>query len=310
MKKFLKAILHFFLVFVLLILVGLLLPSTPKASQSLLFASKTKIDLLRKTLEPRLILIGGSNLSFGIDSQMLKDSFALNPINTGIHASIGLQFMMQQNLAYIQEGDIIVLVPEYQQFYNGFAYGAQGEEFVRSIFDVDSRGLKYLNIRQWKNLIVKIPAYALTKFKLKEYRGFQVDDIYTKDAFNEFGDVTKHWDLPNEEVATFSKIPHKLDKQVLKDILKFQTAVEEKQAVLLISYPGTQASSYDNLEQNIKEIDSSLKAKQFNVISNSLDYRIPDNQIFNSPYHLDIQATKQRSLQLIRDLREAGIKKF
>lgn len=310
MKKFLKAILHFCLLFALFILLGLLLPSTPKAYQSLLLASKTKIDLLRQTPEPRLILIGGSNLSFGIDSQMLKDSLALNPINTGIHASIGLQFMMQQNLDYIQEGDIIVLVPEYQQFYNDFAYGAQGEEFVRSVFDVDSRGLKYLNIRQWKNLIVQIPAYALTKFKLKEYRGFQVDEIYTKDAFNEFGDVTKHWDLPNEEVAAFSKIPHKLDKQVLKDILKFQTAVEEKQAILYISYPGIQASSYDNLEQNIKEIDSSLKAKHFNVISNPLYYRIPVDQIFNSPYHLDKQATRQRSMQLIRDLREAGFKKF
>ncbi len=99
--------------------------------------------------------------------------------------------------------------------------------------------------------------------------------------------VTKHWDLPNEEVAAFSKIPHKLDKQVLKDILKFQTSIEEKQAILLISYPGIQASSYNNLEQNIKEIDSSLKAKKFNVISNPLDYRIPDEQIFNSPYHLD-----------------------
>lgn len=308
MKKFLKAILHFCLLFALFILLGLLLPSTPKAYQSLLLASKTKIDLLRQTPESRLILIGGSNLSFGIDSQMLKDSLALNPINTGIHASIGLQFMMQQNLDYIQEGDIIVLVPEYQQFYNDFAYGAQGEEFVRSVFDVDSRGLKYLNIRQWKNLIVQIPAYALTKFKLKEYRGFQVDEIYTKDAFNEFGDVTKHWDLPNEEVAAFSKIPHKLDKQVLKDILKFQTAVEEKQAILYISYPGIQASSYNNLEQNIKEIDSSLKANQLNVISNPLKYRISDDQIFNSPYHLDKQATKQRSLQLIKDLREADLK--
>ena len=62
---------YLLLVFVLLML---LLPPSQRFKNSLLFAQKDKINHLRSTPSPRIIFIGGSNLSFSLDSKKMKDS--------------------------------------------------------------------------------------------------------------------------------------------------------------------------------------------------------------------------------------------
>ena len=65
---------------------------------------------------------------------MIKDSLNLNPIDTGIHGNIGLIYMMDNTLPYIKSGDIVVVSPEYQEFYGTVAYGK--EELLRTIIDI------------------------------------------------------------------------------------------------------------------------------------------------------------------------------
>src|ERR1700730_2211300 len=115
MKKFLKKVFFFTLIFVGIVSIGLLLPATPRSSQSLLFGEIEKDSLLNNAPSPRIVFIGGSNLSFGINSQMIKDSLGLNPVNAAIHASIGLVYMLDHSLNYIRPGDVLVVSPEYQQ---------------------------------------------------------------------------------------------------------------------------------------------------------------------------------------------------
>jgi hypothetical protein len=94
MKNFLIKISLFSLLLLSVVIIGFVLPVTPRASKSLLYAKVKKDNLLKKTNNPRIIFVGGSNLSFGINSKVIKDSLKLNPINTAIHASIGLEKMI------------------------------------------------------------------------------------------------------------------------------------------------------------------------------------------------------------------------
>lgn len=57
-------------------------------------AYNKKCQLLEDTPSPRIIFVGGSNLAFGLDSQRIKDSLNINVINYGLHAGIGLKYMM------------------------------------------------------------------------------------------------------------------------------------------------------------------------------------------------------------------------
>ena len=74
MRRFILQLIWFLMPIVILFVVGLLLPATPRASKSLLVANLQKDSLLENTKPPRVIFVGGSNLSFGLNSQMIKES--------------------------------------------------------------------------------------------------------------------------------------------------------------------------------------------------------------------------------------------
>ena len=90
MKKFLKRIIVFFTIFGLIFLFGIFLPVTPGAKKNMLAYKIQKDSMLTNVKSPRIIFIGGSNLVFGLNSQIVKDSLRKNPINAGLAASIGL----------------------------------------------------------------------------------------------------------------------------------------------------------------------------------------------------------------------------
>ncbi len=265
---------------------------------------------MKNVKSPRIIFVGGSNLSFGLNCQMIKDSLNLNPINTGIHAAIGLVYMMSNSLEYIKEGDIVILVPEYQQFYGDLAYGNDGEELIRTIFDVNISKLHLLNSKQIKIVIHALPKYSLSKFKFSEYFGVGERDIYCVNSFNKYGDAYKHWGLKKEVFKPSGNLGSNFNKEIFNVIKEYQNEIDRRKAILLISFPGYQDSSYLNSKENIKEIESQLKRKGLNTIGSPERYMIPDSVIFNTPYLLSKKGVDYRTNLLISDIKKASIKGY
>lgn len=298
MKKFILKIILFTVSFLMITAVlGLFLPPTPRASKSLLFAKIKKDSLLKNTISPRVIFVGGSNLSFGLNSKTIKDSLKLNPINTAIHASIGLQHMMDNTIQFIKEGDIVVLAPEYDHFYGSFVYGS--EELLRTVVDVTFLPLKSPQV---KNIYKFIPKLALSKLNPIEYFGFNESDIYSVNSFNEYGDVYTHWGMkqrvfPPDEILT-NYNPHTID--LIND---FRIKLDKKRAILYVTYPGYQASSFDKKIKQIKKIEKELLNSKFELLGTPERYRMSETLMFNTPYHLSKEGINYRTQLLIEDIR-------
>jgi len=258
---------------------------------------------MKNVESPRIIFVGGSNLSFGLNCQMIKDSLNLNPVNTGIHSSIGLIYMMSNSLQYIKEGDIVILVPEYQQFYGDHAYGDDGEELTRTIFDVNISKIRQLNIKQLINVLKVLPRYSFSKFKPGEYFYVIESDIYGVNSFNKYGDVYKHWELKKEVFKPFGNLGNNLNIEIFKQIKKYQIEIGKKNAVLLMSYPGYQDLSYLNSNDNIKEIQKQLQSNDIETIGSPERYMMPDSMMFNTPYHLSKKGVDYRTSLLISDIK-------
>lgn len=303
MNRFTRRILLFLLPIIALVLVGILLPTTPRASKSLLMASKPKNSLLQNTPSPRIIFVGGSNLSFGLNSQMIKDSLHLNPINTAIHASIGIKYMIDNTLNYIQEGDIVVLVPEYALLYRSLNFGSA--ELLRTVLDDDFSNLKHLNFYQIFNLIPFIPKYCLTKFKPTEYLNVKESDIYSVNSFNEFGDVYTHWGMQQKAFDPFGRINNKMNNDVIKYIEKFSSSVKGKGGVLFVSFPGFQETSFNNSKEQILKVEQELLNANLQVIGSAERNKIPDSMMFNTPYHLNKNGVDYRTKMIIDDIKKA-----
>lgn len=301
MKKFFKNIFLFVLPIFVFFGVCILSPATPKVNKSLLYGQEKKDSLMENVPERRIIFVGGSNLSFGINSEMIKQQTKLNPINNGLHASFGLVFMMQHTLKYIKKDDIIVLIPEYTHFFDDYAYG--GEELYRLALDVNLKYLSDFNYRQLKDIISYIPQYSLTKIDKNEYGFHQESEFYSANSFNGFGDAYKHWGLEKRQHDGYGLSNSSIDENIIGKIDEFRKKVEEKGATFLISFPGYEITSYNISFSKIMEIEAEYKKNRFEILGSPSRYAIPDSLTFDTPYHLRKQGADYRTKLLIDDLK-------
>ena len=284
----------------------LILPSNPSISDGLLYGKFAKDSLLLNTSNNRLIFVGGSNLSFGLNSEMLKDSLKLNPINTAIHASIGLEYMLENTLQYIKEGDMIVIAPEYSHFISTSIHG--GKEMIITMAEVDKFKLfSKLSIEQFKSFLKESPHYCLNK--LGPFSYLKTRDkygVYGKYSFNRYGDAIRHYNLPNEKIEVMSR-PYSIEEFNARSIYilrEFKDECNKIGANVFISYPAFHHTASLGSGPLIEYVDSTLRVNDFYVISNPDDYIMEDSLFFNTYYHLNYAGVQMRTSKLISDLKK------
>jgi hypothetical protein len=301
-----KKIIFIFAIISVFCLTVILLPSNPNISNGLLYGKVAKDSLLANTMNNRLIFVGGSNLSFGLMSGMIKDSLKFNPINTAIHGGIGLEYMLENTLYYIKENDIIVIAPEYAHFTTNTIHG--GQEMIITMAEVDKfKLLSKLSRSQLKLILTKAPYYSLKK--LNPFNYFIERDkygIYGKYSFNNYGDAIRHYNLPNEKIELMSE-PYSLsafNTGSVEILRRFRDECNKIGASVFISYPSFHYSASLGSEPIIEFVDSVLKVNDFHVISNPYDYIMADTLFFNTSYHLNKNGAQIRTSKLISDLQK------
>lgn len=171
MKKFFLKIFVLLIILLFIVTICVMMPPSEMSKNYLLFAQREKNNLLANTPGQRIIFVGGSNLSFGLNSRIVKDSLHLNPVNAALHAGVGLTYMLSNIVDYIRENDIVVLSPEYQQFYGNLSNGQA--ELLTMIIDVSPQTIN-LPFSQYIKLIPHFPKYSSSKLRLWNYLKKQI----------------------------------------------------------------------------------------------------------------------------------------
>ena len=70
--------------------------------------------VLEQTASPKMVLVGGSNLAFSIDSGLLAEEFGLPVVNMGLAKSVGLGYLLQETILLLHILLLIYLSPTCQ----------------------------------------------------------------------------------------------------------------------------------------------------------------------------------------------------
>jgi len=310
MKRFLLRCILFTLLLGAVLCAALFWVKNPVAGESVLGALPDKHELLEKAPSPKIIFVGGSNLSFGLDSERISEAFHMPVVNTGIHGGIGLKYMMSDVLPYVRKNDIVVLAPEYAYFHDLIYYGEI--ELVSVLFDVFPEGRQFISLHQWERLAPSVLRYAATKIMdiplgvVRSLMGQpKTTDIYRRQSFNRFGDAVAHWNKPNEIVVCAEKCSGKetVNPDVLADIHEFKSNVQKTGALLIMLPPVYQECSFNHREFIINRIEYELRKNGPAYMASPLRYRLPDGYFLNTPYHLNKKGVDLRTTMMIEDLK-------
>lgn len=298
MKRFILN-LSFFILIIALIYIGcviyILKYQTPN-QDSYLYAYRNKLNYLESLSSPRLIFVGGSNLAFGIDSKAIGDSVGLNVVNTATHAGIGLRYMIDDLKGRVRKGDVIVIVPEYAQFTSGYNGGVGNENLTSVIAYNDRPTLNLLNMSQWYTFILGIPKEIKTN---RSSRYVENAFCYSARNFNIYGDEVSHWDYPSP--GNFENVTGKetLSEYAVKDLAEKITSLRAAGVNVLLMWPTTIQSKYDNNLDFIDEIRNAL-AKENIIFDSRQDLLVnPDSLAFDTPYHMSMPAVKMNTKKII-----------
>ena len=308
MKKFIFNIFGFvgLLVspFIVLFVLALVIPPTPKALlTSPLFSQPQKDFLLKNTEAPRIIFIGGSNVAYGLDSQAIKDALDINPINTAIIRPLGLKYMLENAYQYIKEGDIIVVMLEYQNFY--LTYDYVSDALAMMILDVDKSKIKLLNLGQMPGFFQQIPKLAFSKLNPINYI---VRKGYSPRMFNEYGDNYYHWTLGRHDFNPSGPLDvKKYDPKAMEGLKQFEEKLHQKCATLYVSYPSYQDIAFDYSVEAINKVEEEYIKHGFAILGTPRRYRMDDSLMFDSSYHLLKRGVDLRTQLLIEDLKKADV---
>lgn len=306
MRKFLLNILKLaILTFIVLVLSMFFIPD--KISQSNILAALIDKHTILKTIHKnKIMLLGGSNVSFGMDSKKLEEKFNKPVVNMGVHAGMGLKYIINDIKPYIHKGDTIILMPEYEHFYTDNFYGEM--ELVSVVFDLEPDSKQLLDLKQWSYLLKYLPTYSAKKIKnyipsLFSKKNAAVD-IYHRNSFNTYGDAYIHWDLPSQHYlpAGKNKGDEKVNSEVVLFLKDFNSYVKQQGAQLFIFPPVIDQTSFNHQKLIITKIAEELKNNDIAFVSEPENYMYNDTLFFNSYYHLNKNGVDKRTQQLINDL--------
>jgi hypothetical protein len=274
-------------------------------------AIEDKKLLLINTKSPRIIFVGGSNIAFGLNSELIENELKLPVINFGLHGTFGLKTSLNIVEEYVRKGDIIVLIPEYSYFdISENMYGS--DDILADFIEINPANIQYIDRHKWVNL----PLIALNILERKIERQLTllfVDSlsrgVYARSSFNSSGDAIGHLgyaSLNPSDILDYDALPKALGLRTdsFQILEEFQQKMINKGGVVLFDFPSFRMQNCKTTGlKKLKNFLLTFKAHTtIPILSTPYDRCYPDNYFFNTEYHLNAMGRLLRTQQVIKSL--------
>lgn len=274
-------------------------------------ASRLKHHRLASLQSKKIVLIGGSNLAYGIDSLLITRATGCPVVNMGMNGYLGARFMFDEAAPDLQRGDIVVVALEYDNFYKPVD-GTPRDQL--GVVKANPAILDRLPPHLLARIAWAIP-YAAQQKVLRLAGDFfapqphdPLDDIETVKGFNADGDLISHigrkWPHRRENGLDASHMP--MDSQVVTLFQKFSEQMGERGVHVMISYTPVIRYYYDGHREALDHLGEVIAHTPHIVApSRPRDFVYDSDDFFDTVYHLNAQGRPLRTARLVDDLYHA-----
>lgn len=265
--------------------------------------------LLEDTPSPRIILIGGSNVAFGLDAERMQKALGMPVINDGLHAGLGV-VPLRELEGYIHKDDKIVVSLEYSMFASRDIM--EGDRaFLSDWIEYAPQRINYLS-DPWR----EAPGLYATMLQRKINRALnnylfggslgETRRIFNGTKFNANGDFIGHLQEASLARKKIPAVPYPVSgsqEDIFAFLEHFSEIAHEKGAEVYFAAPASRQS-------NCKATGETAMADFFTEFERRLtiplltplqDVCLPDKYFFDTAYHLNAQGREIRTKRLIEN---------
>lgn len=277
---------------------------------------------------PRIIIAGGSNALFGINSDIIEKTTGRNVFNIASHAGLDLNFHYLKLKQYMNNGDIIVIPLEYNYYYKDDGYTewfidnmtAWGkEEYIDKLNVIDlfkfiyhvqpSRVYEGLFNKQKPPTVNKDIVIISTVKSL--YSGWQG---YSFKSMNKYGEINIDAQPEDTLVEAGRKgIVYLKNRKISDNFLLFMHKVNrlarERNGKIVLTWPPSIRNKYfdlanDNHRDRVDAFIQELQRQDISIYCDPRDFNMDIQYFSNTEYHLNSSGAMIRSELLGRCLND------
>jgi hypothetical protein len=271
-----------------------------------------KEELAQRATSPKVILVGGSNMLFGVDSGRLGEEWDTPVVNLAVHAGLGLPYTLERSKRVLRAGDAALLSLEWEMYQHTRRYTEVGIDFITS-----SDGGYFSSLPWWEKLEIIYtmhPRRLVTGLRRLPSAPQRVTgSVYGVQNIDEHGDqirvqpssMTKH-----EYDALQSIEPKVLESADLSEIFMrtmddyLQWARSQDVCVVLLPPNRMSFEEYSGPEfaEFFERIRQYAQSRGLAYPGDPHDYIYDKAYYFNTEYHLNSIGVDLRTEQMIQDL--------
>lgn len=281
-------------------------------------ASALKHERLEALKSPKIVVVGGSNLAFGLDSEMIEKATRRGVVNMGMDGYLGVRFLLAEVEPFIDAGDLVVIAFEHGAYYND-EDGAAGNQFA--VVKAFPKSAAFLTLDQQLAILAEAPRIAQLKaarlvleparllrslIKGSDYQsaGQIAEAIGSVDGFNEYGDLEAHLDIEwPDEPFDGDNLKRPINETALELINDFSARVREKGAEVMVSYTPVSTDYLARYENELAELHRRIEEQpELSAPTAPSGFAFDKKLFFDTVYHLRREGRGMRTRKLLDDI--------
>lgn len=305
------ALLAILLPFVSIVSIAVLLP--PQFSETFVGALNEKYDYLHSVEGEKIVVVGGSSVAFGLDSQKLSRYTGMPVVNFGLYAALGTKLMLDLSDSAIGEGDIVVLAPELDPetlslYFNSDTTLKALDDDLSMFFDVD--------VDNWFSMLSAMWGFSFEKWQ--RYTG-RVENsstdsgIYLSKYINKYGDYESETRTGNIMPMYFdpnTKIDLSLDNfslnldAFIEYLNDYIATCKSKGAKVYFSWCPMNELAIEEGDSSMRDAFLGYLEEEIDCdfISSVDDYIMDAGYFYDTNFHLNNDGATARTIHLAKDI--------
>jgi hypothetical protein len=261
---------------------------------------------LEKTPRPRIILIGGSSLAFGTDSEMIHRATGQEVVNMGFHGGLGIQFYANEIKPYLGKGDTVIAIFEHQLLADPNVGGLAPIVEVTIFYP---RAFCYFTPRNVKAYFDYLPITFQRRLRGIFSPRVVDEHTYRRSKFNRYGDYLGHLNVaPNLGISP-RIVPEKMTDQARDVYEGLRESCREKGASLYLAFAPIMVEKKDTAMQrriaaNLGKLRADMETLGIPVIGRGEDLIFTEECFYDTIYHLNAKGRRMRTETLVEAMRQ------
>ncbi|WP_157943692.1 MULTISPECIES: hypothetical protein [Arenibacter] len=272
-----------------------------------------KINKLKKVKTRKIVIIGGSNASFGIDSDLMERQLGIPVVNMALHGGLPLYYLLEQVKPFMNKGDILILSREYDGLVGDNRWAHMTGTELPKIITYDLSGLSTLLSSRTFFETTTSSLFNTLKLYIKRYpmkaqkdttsvyssRAFKNDNIFSDFLQGKYGSDIEEHPLPKPGINS-----------LIIDGLRKNLQYFRNKGINFYLTPPVIVKGYYKEEDMKSFWEFISEGTKIPMLNEKKMYSYNKSYFLNSHYHNNATGRRIRTISIIDDINNKKLLKL